>query len=478
MKNIAITNIEGYLTNIDKAKTPSNYASDLRGWRQLRSDIIAERDLGTLNRYATPPIRPNPFTVITGAASNGAPNLIRINAPAHGLLTGDIVDQDEIVGTVEAVGKWVITKYDTNYYDLVGSVFTHAYTSGGIATKIPITVVAQHNFVDADGTEYDIVVGLDSNNKTRIYVYDPASTEASKWIELTRFFTAAINDTPGATDKFVSYDNPQENGVTHPFVGLHSNAPVLNTPTNGETDVTNPPALHWTQPTQVGSSEIDNYVLVNKTKGQTVFIPSTPTYHVQIATDAGFTNIVADIPAALTPTATPSALAPDTEHFWRVAANVNGVEGDFSPPWSFTTIMNDPTPTYYADLFFGGSGLPPTILNLHQNTIFTTQPWNYLGTGNWGDEEGSVLGGLSGDFILCDPTSGTPLETLPNDASWSAYYPMNGGYWRCGYLYDGVYGKSTITFFIQQWLTNVDAGNTPANLTGELSIRFKFVAGS
>ena len=73
---------------------------------------------------------------ITGAANNGS-GLIRITAPGHGF-TGppNKVDISGVVGTVEAnaVG-WTITVISSSTFDLVGSTFTNAYTSGGIAKE-------------------------------------------------------------------------------------------------------------------------------------------------------------------------------------------------------------------------------------------------------------------------------------------------------------------------------------------------------
>jgi hypothetical protein len=72
---------------------------------------------------------------ITGAANNGS-GLIRITATAHGFSTGQHVDITGIVGTVEAnAAHWLITVITANTFDLVGSTFTNAYTSGGVAAR-------------------------------------------------------------------------------------------------------------------------------------------------------------------------------------------------------------------------------------------------------------------------------------------------------------------------------------------------------
>jgi hypothetical protein len=72
---------------------------------------------------------------ITGAASNGGPNLIRITAASHPFSTGDRVAIGNVGGTTEANAAWTITKIDANTFDLQGSTFTNTYTSGGAATS-------------------------------------------------------------------------------------------------------------------------------------------------------------------------------------------------------------------------------------------------------------------------------------------------------------------------------------------------------
>lgn len=70
--------------------------------------------------------------MITGAADNGA-GLIRITvASTSTLTTGQIKAISGIVGTTEANGNWTITVHNSTTFDLQGSTFTNAYTSGGI----------------------------------------------------------------------------------------------------------------------------------------------------------------------------------------------------------------------------------------------------------------------------------------------------------------------------------------------------------
>lgn len=67
---------------------------------------------------------------VTNAADNGA-GLIRITATSHGYVTGEKVSIQSVGGVTAANGQWNIITIDANNFDLVGSTFSGAYTSGG-----------------------------------------------------------------------------------------------------------------------------------------------------------------------------------------------------------------------------------------------------------------------------------------------------------------------------------------------------------
>lgn len=264
MRKLKISDIKGYVTNVDAPDSPDNFASELRGGVARKDGMLFQRDFGTLHRFTTPPIRPNTFKTISGAADNGS-GLIRITATGHGYSTSNVVYIDEVVGTVEAKGKWTITVIDADTFDLQGSTFANAYTSGGIATLTPITIINGHTFVDTDGTEYEIVVGLDSSNNMRVYVYQSgnstsidSSYNGSNWIELTRSFTALVNDTIGASDTNFDFDTLQENSVTYTGAAdFVNNWIVVNTQSgqNNETVfITDSTATNLVVDTVVGSN--------------------------------------------------------------------------------------------------------------------------------------------------------------------------------------------------------------------------------
>jgi hypothetical protein len=74
---------------------------------------------------------------ITGAANNGS-GLIRLTVTGHTFATNDRVGVYSVGGTTEANGTWAVTVIDANTFDLQGSTFTNAYTSGGTATNRPM----------------------------------------------------------------------------------------------------------------------------------------------------------------------------------------------------------------------------------------------------------------------------------------------------------------------------------------------------
>lgn len=71
---------------------------------------------------------------VTGAANNGS-GLIRLTVAAHAYETGDKVDVQVVGGVPNATGQWIITVIDASHFDLDGSTFAGAYTSGGTSLR-------------------------------------------------------------------------------------------------------------------------------------------------------------------------------------------------------------------------------------------------------------------------------------------------------------------------------------------------------
>lgn len=71
---------------------------------------------------------------VTGAADNGS-GAIRLTVVAHGFSDEDIVTVHDVEGTTEANGTWQIDYIGADTFDLVGSVYAAAWTSGGKVFK-------------------------------------------------------------------------------------------------------------------------------------------------------------------------------------------------------------------------------------------------------------------------------------------------------------------------------------------------------
>lgn len=100
-------------------------------------------------------------------------------------------------------------------------------------------------------------------------------------------------------------------------------APVLLSPANGATGVSTSPTLSW-----------------NASSGAS-------TYEAQVATDAGFVNLVLDRSGITATSTVVSGLAPNTVYYWRVNASNAGGTSPWSTVWSFTTVAGTlpPAPT-------------------------------------------------------------------------------------------------------------------------------------
>lgn len=128
---------------------------------------------------------------ITGAADNGS-GLIQITQSSHGKATGDIVTIHDVVGTTEANDTWKITKIDADTYDLAGSTFTNAYTSGGKAfTEQPEFLVIDR-FPAKDET-IDDETGYHQRG-SNIIVDDPDFT--NDLLILYRYLPTALTEIP------------------------------------------------------------------------------------------------------------------------------------------------------------------------------------------------------------------------------------------------------------------------------------------
>lgn len=86
---------------------------------------------------------------ITGAANNGS-GLVRITAASHSFADGAIVRIHDVAGCTEANGAWKIDYVTADTFDLLGSTFANAYTSGGkvFQEKTDMVEIVRINMAD------------------------------------------------------------------------------------------------------------------------------------------------------------------------------------------------------------------------------------------------------------------------------------------------------------------------------------------
>ena len=149
--------------------------------------MIMNLDSGAVNSSTS-----GTTTPITGAASNGVPDLIRITAVGHGYVTGDTVNISGVLGTTEANGTWVVTQIDADNFDLVGSTHTNAWAAGGTqVSNLPNTALSSV----WDGADVSGVFLADSASvyQTTLKVYDSLGSTHDVTIFFDKGVTAATN---------------------------------------------------------------------------------------------------------------------------------------------------------------------------------------------------------------------------------------------------------------------------------------------
>src|SRR5258708_19166564 len=101
----------------------------------LQNDVTPFRLSGTLKgQFSTV------TTGVTGAANNGSGAIRLAVTSTVGFNGGQSYNVSGVTGTTEANGTWIITIIDTTHVDLNGSVFVHAYSSGGLLASTLVSV--------------------------------------------------------------------------------------------------------------------------------------------------------------------------------------------------------------------------------------------------------------------------------------------------------------------------------------------------
>jgi hypothetical protein len=78
--------------------------------------------------------KPGLVRTVTGCVS-GTGSRIRITANGHGFDTGQQVTVAGVGGVPAATGQWTVLFITVNTFELAGSTFSGAFTSGGTASR-------------------------------------------------------------------------------------------------------------------------------------------------------------------------------------------------------------------------------------------------------------------------------------------------------------------------------------------------------
>ena len=127
---------------------------------------------------------------VAGAADNGSGAIRITTTAAHTLASYNGVTIASIVGTTEANSNWIITVIDATNFDLIGSTFTNAYTSGGTVTnaitiKPGIYSQLRYQMIHCGFPEYEkmhdkISVYFDNDETSINKLYIKTATDADK----------------------------------------------------------------------------------------------------------------------------------------------------------------------------------------------------------------------------------------------------------------------------------------------------------
>ena len=259
-----------------------------------------------------------------------------------------------------------------------------------------------------------VTLGVSGNpaGTTTNFSVNPVTPAGSSTLTIGNTGAAAAGSST-LTVSATSTSGPKTSNVTLNLYTAAAGQPVLLTPANGATNVPVPPTFTWAAAAQAG------------------------TYSIQIATDAGFTNIVDQASGLTGTTYTPStALNTNTLYYWRVlATNACGTSA-YSEVFNFRTVAAP------------GDCAVGTTPNILLNEGFEGGPggWTHSGTGDsWAIANATPHSGLQ-YFHANDPASITdqrlvsPAIALPTGQNpvvlkfWHTPNLENSGTTAC---YDG-----------------------------------------
>jgi hypothetical protein len=166
----------------DQLETSSIGRNELRG-------VISKGVLRGGNITTAPP---TVYSAVSNATNNGSGGIRITTVDPHTRNTGNQIEIVGVVGTYEANGYWLITVIDTHTFDLQGSAFVHAYTSGGTVRQrvaygaivgtanngsgvIRITTNQPHRLVTGDKAQVTGVLGTIEANEVWVVDYVDAT---------------------------------------------------------------------------------------------------------------------------------------------------------------------------------------------------------------------------------------------------------------------------------------------------------------
>ena len=324
-------------------------------------------------RLSTDPLGTMPqgeYTLIAGSANNGSNRYGDYSA-----MSIDPIDDCTFwfTGQWNDASQWK-TRIGAFRFDACGETnFTMNVTPQSQQVCVPAD--ATYNVALAAVSDFTGNVNLSAigNPGTASFSANPAPAPGSSLLTLSGV-TAGVYNFDLFGSSVITPTLVQSQTVSLEAVAAAPGAPALLTPANGALNVPSMPTFTWNA------------------------LPGAGSYSIQVATDAGFSNIVASASGLTSPTWTANVtLNTSTTHFWRVQAdNACGV-GNYSTVRSFTTVAapGDCAPGTTANILYdygfesGAAGwTTPAGTGTNTWAILTTNPYaganHYRGAGTAG----------------------------------------------------------------------------------------------
>jgi hypothetical protein len=262
-------------------------------------------------RLASDPLGTLPqgeYTLVTGAAANGSNRY-----GDYAAMSVDPVDDCTFwfTGEWNSTSQWS-TRIGAFKFDACGTAdFTIAATPA--TQDICVGANAQYNVTIGSISGYNSPVTLSAsgNPGTAGFGTNPVTPPGASVMTISGAAAGSYNFNVVGT---AAGPNVHQTAVGLNVQAAAPGAATLTAPANGATNVSATPTFTWSAAT--GAS----------------------TYDIQVATDAGFTNIVASASGLTSTSWSGASLNTSTTYYWRVKANNACGAGSYSDVFSFTTV--------------------------------------------------------------------------------------------------------------------------------------------